>query len=93
MQIFEANTRAADLLTCQMKYTKLILTHLAMGHPCVLFPSLPVYITFSILIARPVKPDLQSKMCNESKHKESSMQWLCNAVHVYSNFSRSQTDG
>lgn len=62
MQIFEANMRAADFPTSQMKYAKMILTHLAIGQPCVLFPSLPVYITFSILMARPVKPDLQSKM-------------------------------
>lgn len=45
-----------------MKWSKIILTHLAIGQPCVLLPSLPVYITFSILIALPVKPDLKKRI-------------------------------
>lgn len=44
--------------------TKITLTHLAIGQPCVLLPSLPVYITFSILIAQPVKPDLKKRIAN-----------------------------
>lgn len=51
-----------------MKCTKVILTHLAIGQPCVLLPSLPVYITFSILIARPVRPDLKKENGKYSKN-------------------------
>jgi hypothetical protein len=36
------------------------LTHLARGHPCVVFPSLPVYITFSSRTAFPFRPVLFS---------------------------------
>lgn len=37
------------------------LTHLAMGHPSELFPSLPVYTTFSIRMASPFSPYLQKE--------------------------------
>ena len=36
-----------------------LLTHLAMGHPWELFPSLPVNTTFSILTASPFSPYLR----------------------------------
>lgn len=41
---------------------KLPFTHLAMGQPCPLLPSLPVYTTFSILMALPVSPDLSQEI-------------------------------
>lgn len=69
-----------------MEGTKIILTHLAIGQPCVLLPSLPVYITFSILIAPPVRPDLKKEngniyiMADYSKNSKSYARYLVYGV-------------
>lgn len=47
-------------ITHDLSNAQTILTHLATGHPCGLLPSFPVYLTFSILSALPLIPNLKA---------------------------------
>jgi len=52
------------------------LTHFASGQPCVVFPSLPVYITFSIRTAFPFKPNRFSSSFRSSARLVAAPRWV-----------------